>query len=139
MKTSTMIIIAVAGVGAYLAYKASAPKQMTVVGYGGTSKTFPVDSNMTDAEIQSATQQWNQAAYASDQQAAQNVIGSLSAANHPKAAAALVGILNEAATQAQQQGMTAGYSAGALNMIRAIPRIDRSLVQPHRLAMLGRI
>jgi hypothetical protein len=138
MKTSTMLIVGLALGGAYLAYKAQTggSKKMTVTGYGGASKTFPVDANMTDAEIQSTQTAWNQAAYASDQQAAQNLIGSLSAANHPMAAAALVGILNEAAAQ---QGQVAGYSAGAIRTLRPLPVIGHHLVQPHRLAMLGRI
>jgi len=64
MKTSTMIVIGLAGVGAYLAYKASAP---------------------------------------------------------------------------QSSAVTGATPAGALNPLRALPSLGHPLVQPHRLAMIGRI
>lgn len=138
MKTSTMLIIGVAAVGAYLAYKANVPKTATVTGYGGVAKTIKVDSNMTDAEISNMQQRWQLAYQSDDVAGAQNIIGELSGQNHPIAAAALVSVLNESLAQ-KGQGATAGYSAGAIRPIRALPSLGHHLVQPHRLAMLGRI
>ncbi len=137
MKTTTMLLIGAAAVAAYLAYKANAPKQMTVTGSLGVSKTFPVDSNMTADEITQTSQQWNQAFAVDDTATCQNIIGTMSGKNHPMAAAALVGVLNEAVNR--PVGATAGYSAGALNFLRPIPQIARPIEQAHRLAMLGRI
>jgi hypothetical protein len=137
MKTTTMLLIGLAGVGAYLAYKASAPKQMTVTGSLGVSKTFPVDSNMTADEIAQTSQQWNRAFAVDDTATCQNIIGTMSGKNHPMAAAALVGVLNEALNR--PIGATAGYSAGAIRPIRMLPSLGRPIEQAHRLAMLGRI
>lgn len=137
MKTSTMVIIGVAAFGAYLAYKSStSSKKMTgVLSYGGVPRSFPVDANMTDAEIASVVQQWNTAGQTSNQQAMLDLIGQVSAANHPMAAAELTRIYNEAASH---QGAT-GYSAGALNPIGRVRQIPHPLVPVHRLAMVGRI
>lgn len=137
MKTTTMLLIGVAGVAAYLAYKASAPKSMSVIGSLGVTKTFPVDSNMTADEITQTSAQWNQAFKVDDTATCQNIIGTMSGKNHPMAAAALVGVLNEALNR--PVGATAGYSAGALRQIRALPSLGHPIVQAHRLAMIGRI
>lgn len=136
-KTTTMLLIGAAGIAAYFAYKASAPKSMSVIGSLGVTKTFPVDSNMTADEITQATQQWNAAFSADDTATCQNIIGTMSGKNHPMAAAALVGVLNEALNR--PVGATAGYSAGALSRIRMLPSLGHPIVQAHRLAMIGRI
>jgi len=144
MKTTTMLIIGVAAVGAYYAYTSSQTQNATVFGLGG-SQTIQVDGNMSAAEIATMQTNWNGAVTTMNQSAAQAVIAQLQGANHPKAAAALQAIL----LQAQQQfgGSTQGYSAGRLalhpimgiHQVRGIHAIDHPIVHIHRLAMIGRI